>query len=202
MSRDCHRLDHKSYTSRCRQITMPPIFYRLDALPDTQQTLSKHWRQKHCYWPEKITHFLHQCWTQWLISERWILCCLYYLYSMNIQQVLFIDIVPYAGEQHCAGMRWFDWLLVGRRRGIVDWAKTKYICAGVSPQFRFDWRLNYNSLDQSEVSQDVMWPYLRYNTHTIVLQLFWNLSGTTRVSRYQKGKNQEGKPIWIYWSKR
>jgi len=23
--------------------------------------------------------------------------------------------------------------------------------------------------------------------------LFWNLSGTTRVSRYQKGKNQEGK---------
>jgi len=30
-------------------------------------------------------------------------------------------------------------------------------------------------------------------THTIVLLLFWNLSGTTRVSRYQKGKNQEGK---------
>ena len=29
--------------------------------------------------------------------------------------------------------------------------------------------------------------------HTVVLLLFWNLSGTTRVSRYQKGKNQEGK---------
>ena len=29
--------------------------------------------------------------------------------------------------------------------------------------------------------------------HTIVLLLFWNMSGTTRVSRYQKGKNQEGK---------
>jgi len=40
------------------------------------------------------------------------------------------------------------------------------------------------------------------HTHTIVLLLFWNLSGTTRVSKHQKGKKQEGKPIWIYWSKR
>jgi len=31
------------------------------------------------------------------------------------------------------------------------------------------------------------------HTHTIVLLLFWNLSRTTQVSRYQKGKNQEGK---------
>jgi len=31
------------------------------------------------------------------------------------------------------------------------------------------------------------------NNNNIVLLLFWNLSGTTRVSRYQKGKNQEGK---------
>jgi len=31
------------------------------------------------------------------------------------------------------------------------------------------------------------------NNTTIVLMLFWNLSGTTQVSRYQKGKNQEGK---------
>jgi len=31
------------------------------------------------------------------------------------------------------------------------------------------------------------------HTHTIVLLLFWNLSGTIRMSRYQKGKNQEGK---------
>jgi len=30
-------------------------------------------------------------------------------------------------------------------------------------------------------------------THTIVLLLFWNLSGTTRVSRYQKGKTRKGK---------
>jgi len=30
-------------------------------------------------------------------------------------------------------------------------------------------------------------------THTIVLRLFWILSETTQVSRYQKGKNQVGK---------
>ena len=30
-------------------------------------------------------------------------------------------------------------------------------------------------------------------THTTVLLLFWNLSGTTQVSRYQKGKTRKGK---------
>jgi len=45
---------------------------------------------------------------------------------------------------------------------------------------------------------------LNYNTHThtTVLLLFWNMPGTTRVSRYQKGKTRKLKPIWIYWSKR
>ena len=36
-------------------------------------------------------------------------------------------------------------------------------------------------------------PLLDTTTTTIVLLLFWNLSGTAWVSRYQKGKNQEGK---------
>ena len=40
------------------------------------------------------------------------------------------------------------------------------------------------------------------HTHTTALLLFWNLSGTTRVSRYRKGKPGRVKPIWIYWSKR
>jgi len=31
------------------------------------------------------------------------------------------------------------------------------------------------------------------HTHTTVLLLFWNLSGTTRVSRYQKGKTRKVK---------
>jgi len=30
-------------------------------------------------------------------------------------------------------------------------------------------------------------------THTTVLLLFWNMSGTTRVSRYQKGKTRKVK---------
>ena len=32
------------------------------------------------------------------------------------------------------------------------------------------------------------------HTHTTVLLLFWNMSGTTRVSRYQKGKTRKVKP--------
>jgi len=31
------------------------------------------------------------------------------------------------------------------------------------------------------------------HTHTAVLLLCWNLSGTTQVSRYQKGKTRKGK---------
>jgi len=32
---------------------------------------------------------------------------------------------------------------------------------------------------------------LNTHTHTAVLLLFWNLSGTTWVSRYQKGKTRK-----------
>ena len=32
-----------------------------------------------------------------------------------------------------------------------------------------------------------------YTQHTTVLLLFWNMSGTTRVSRYQKGKTRKVK---------
>jgi len=32
-----------------------------------------------------------------------------------------------------------------------------------------------------------------HDTHTTVLLLFWNLSGTTQVSRYQKGKTRKVK---------
>ena len=37
-------------------------------------------------------------------------------------------------------------------------------------------------------SSDFMSPCHPLVTHTIVLLLYWILSGTTRVSRYQKGK--------------
>jgi len=47
------------------------------------------------------------------------------------------------------------------------------------------------------------WFYYLNNTHThtIILRLFWILSGTPRVSQYQKGKSRKVKPISIYWSK-
>jgi len=44
--------------------------------------------------------------------------------------------------------------------------------------------------------------YYTHTQHTTILLLFWNMSGTTRVSSYQKGKTRKDKPIWIYWSKR
>jgi len=34
---------------------------------------------------------------------------------------------------------------------------------------------------------------LHTHTHTTVLLLFWNMSGTIRVSRYQKGKTRKVK---------
>jgi len=45
----------------------------------------------------------------------------------------------------------------------------------------------------SKVMPQYTYGHTHTHTHTTVLLLFWNLSGTTRVSRYQKGKNQEGK---------
>jgi len=39
----------------------------------------------------------------------------------------------------------------------------------------------------------------------LLLQPFygpWTLSGTTRVSWYQKGKTWKVKSVWLYWSKR
>jgi len=36
----------------------------------------------------------------------------------------------------------------------------------------------------------------------LLFTALWILSGTTRVSQYQKGKTMKVKPIWIYWNKR
>jgi len=43
---------------------------------------------------------------------------------------------------------------------------------------------------------------LGFTTTTIILQLFWILSGTTQVSWHQKGKTRKAKPIRIHCSKR
>jgi len=44
--------------------------------------------------------------------------------------------------------------------------------------------------------------YYTTTTNAIILLLFWILSGTSRVSQYQKGKTRKVKPSCIYWSKR
>jgi len=50
--------------------------------------------------------------------------------------------------------------------------------------------LNYY---MDKVHRTVIFAIAHTHTHTIFLLLFWNFSGTTRMSRYQKGENQEGK---------
>ena len=47
--------------------------------------------------------------------------------------------------------------------------------------------------DKSKQVQNTTTTTTTTSTHTIVLLLFWNLSGTTRMSRYQKGKTRKGK---------
>jgi len=49
---------------------------------------------------------------------------------------------------------------------------------------------SYNCVKQSSLTHT--------HAHTTILQLFWILSGTTRVSQHQKGKTRKVKPIWIY----
>jgi len=51
--------------------------------------------------------------------------------------------------------------------------------------------LTWDSLVLEYAANGYMWQC--YTQHTIILLLFWNLSGTNRVTKYQKGKNQEGK---------
>jgi len=43
------------------------------------------------------------------------------------------------------------------------------------------------------ITQGTLTHCLFMHTHTTVLLLFWNMSGITRVSRYQKGKTRKGK---------
>jgi len=48
-------------------------------------------------------------------------------------------------------------------------------------------------------------PHMHTHTHTCthtVLQPSWILSGTSWLSRHQKGTTRKVKPVWIYWNKR
>jgi len=47
------------------------------------------------------------------------------------------------------------------------------------------------------------WAHTHTHTHTHNhLWPSWILSGITQVSRHQKSKTRQVKPVWIYWSKR
>jgi len=55
---------------------------------------------------------------------------------------------------------------------------------------------NQNNEDKEEKSKHVvhlMRPVNTNNAHTFILLLFWNMSGTTRVSRYQKRNTRKVK---------
>jgi len=47
---------HSILTNQCPP-QPSPIFYRLDALPATQPTVSKHWRQHYLQSDENVLHF-------------------------------------------------------------------------------------------------------------------------------------------------
>jgi len=51
----------------------------------------------------------------------------------------------------------------------------------------------FKKLRVPELLCSVICVILHTHTHTTVLLLFWNMSGTTRVSRYQKGKTRKVK---------
>jgi len=61
---------------------------------------------------------------------------------------------------------------------------------------------NDNRRQHELYAWDMFSNYVHAPRHTAVLRLCSILSGTTRVSRQQKGKTRKVKPIWIYWSER
>jgi len=65
---------HSIWTNQCPPPSSPHIFYRLDALPTTQPTASKHWRQQH--WSLRNAHIsmhitVHNCHTQHSTEQFW-----------------------------------------------------------------------------------------------------------------------------------
>ena len=70
--------------------------------------------------------------------------------------------------------------------GMLPW-----IYLGQSADLHLDTVQRYNYIrDKADESSAFMSnsTETHTHTHTTVLLLFWNMSGTTRVSRYQKGK--------------
>jgi len=70
-----------------------------------------------------------------------------------------------------------------------------------SAQDQVSWYDYQNSLLATHNSCSTPVTVSKYtHTHTIILRLFWVLSGTTRVSQYQNGKTTKVQPVWIYFA--
>jgi len=52
---------------------------------------------------------------------------------------------------------------------------------------------SYNAMKTWNTNIKIHFKHSSIHIHTIVLLLFWNMSGTTRVSRYKKGKTRKVK---------
>jgi len=153
-----HQLDHMqtictSLKTDNHTNTSSLKFYRLDALTNVQPTLSKHWRQRHCF---TITI---QCY--WIQKSMASGCGMSYAHTQTDGQVKNImSLWPQRTGGGC----------------IITWYFKCLPLHMQSPPLQF------------------ICVWCHTHTHTFN----GPFSGTTRVSRYQKGKNQCG----FYWSKR
>jgi len=98
-----HQQDHMQ--TICRQITTPTphhsIFYSPDALPDTQPTVSKHWRRIECSIIDDILNVCVRvgvCWGVWVNGMVWVMIqcfvCHRVVFCSSFQSLLVALLVP------------------------------------------------------------------------------------------------------------
>ena len=106
-------------------------------------------------------------------------------------------------RSYISGDECFNWR---KRRRDVPSVRTKYFNKNrvwydhvVQISFRFDfkhfYRLEYCWLATALMGLVKCQSESDRHTHTTILLLFWSMSGTTRVSRYQKGKTRKVKTV-------
>ena len=144
-----------------RQITTPAphrsVFYRPDALPSTQPTASKHWR-------ENVNH---------LTNSLHILLVLSLATANNYTALSWHrTITNKVQKRHCASN---NLLYCTQTANISKTKLTKILTFSKAPSRRHSFRCRANFSTNYQ-----------HNTHTHPFN--GPFSGTTQVSRYQKGK--------------
>ena len=74
----------------------------------------------------------------------------------------------------------------------THWTKAQVVTF-LTETLPFHWCFLYQSTCVLLTATACLLDTWQSNTHTTILLLFWNMSGTTRVSRYQKGKTRKVK---------